>query len=102
MAKIRWTPQGINDLESIANFIAKDSPQFARLFVIDVLRAIDRLLLFPKSGRVVPELNDPHIREIIFGNYRIVYRLKAQTAAILTVHHGSKLFNPSKFEPQDI
>lgn len=96
MAQIRWTPQGFNDLESIAHFISKDSPHYARLFVINILKSVDRLLDFPKSGRIVPELKDPHIREIIFGNYRIVYRLKTKIAEILTVYHGARLFDPSK------
>lgn len=96
MAQIKWTPQSFNDLESITHFIAKDSRHYARLFVIDILRAIDRLLDFPKSGRIVPELKSADIREIIFGNYRIVYRLKAQTAEILTIYHGAKLLDPSK------
>lgn len=95
MAQIKWTPQGSNDLESIAHFIAKDSPHYARLFVIDIFRAIDRLADFPKSGRIVPELKNPRIREIISGNYRIVYRLKEKTAEILTVYHGAKLLDPS-------
>ncbi len=95
MAEIRWTPQASKDLESIADFIAKDSPYYARLFVIDVLEIVDRLSDFPKSGRIVPELNDPIIREIILGNYRIVYRLRKETAEILTVYHGAKLLDPS-------
>ena|ERR1044071_1604689 len=98
MASVRWTPQGVDDLESITNFIAKDSTYYARLFAIDVLKAVDRLLIFPKSGRVVPELNNSSIREIILGNYRIVYRLKGKVAEILTVYHGSRLINPSQLK----
>ena len=75
MAEVRWTPQAVEDLESITDFIAKDSPQYARFFVVDILHAADRLEKFPSSGRVVPELNDSIIREIILGNYRLVYRI---------------------------
>ncbi len=96
MVEVRWTPEAVDDLGSIKNFIAKDSPYYARLFVIDVLGAVDRLLNFPRSGRVVPELRNPVIREIILGNYRIVYRLQKQTVEILTVYHGAKLLNSSK------
>ena len=89
MAEIRWTPQAADDLESVANFIAKDSPQYARLFVIDVLEAVDRLLDFPNSGRIVPEFKDPAIREKIQGHYRTVVRIKSGTVHVLTVHHGA-------------
>ena len=72
MAEVRWTLQAAGDLEAIADFIAADSAHYARLFVIDVLAAVERLVAFPSSGRIVPELNDPRVREILLGNYRIV------------------------------
>jgi plasmid stabilization system protein ParE len=99
MAEVRWTPQAVDNLESIADFIAKDSSHYARLFIMDILVSVDRLYHFPKSGRVVPELKNPAIREIILGNYRIVYRLKSQTVEILTVYHGAKLLQFGKFKP---
>ena len=98
MVEVRWTPQAVDDLESITSFIAKDSPYYARLFAIDALGAVDRLPKFPRSGRVVPELKNPVIREILLGNYRIVYRLREELAEILTVYHGAKLLNPGKLK----
>jgi len=47
-------------------------------------------------GRMVPEKNDPIIREIIFGNFRIVYRVKAKVVELLTIHHGARLLDPLK------
>ena len=98
MAEIKWTLQAADDLESIADFIAKDSPHYARLFAIDVLESVESLHDFPKSGRIVPELKNSTIREIILGNYRIVYRLKTQTVEILTIYHGAKLLRSNKFK----
>ena len=98
MAEVRWTPQAAEDLESIAEFIAEDSPHYARLLVIDILQAIRHLIDFPRSGRIVPELNDPIIREIILGNYRIVYRLRDEIVEILTVYHGARLIDPSRLQ----
>lgn len=87
--------QAFDDLESIVGFIAKNSPYYARLLAINVLEAVERLPKFPKSGRIVPELRNPMIREIILGNYRMVYRLRAGLVEILTIYHGAKLFNAS-------
>ena len=98
MAEVRWTPQAAEDLESIAEFIAEDSPHYARLFVINILQVINILIDFPRSGRIVPELNDPVIREIILGNYRIVYRFRDEIVEILTVYHGARLFDPSRLQ----
>ncbi len=96
MAEIKWTPQAAEDLESITKFIAENSQHYARLFAIDVIEAAGRLAEFPESGRIVPEIKDSVLREIIMGNYRIVYRVKAKLVEILTVYHGARLFDPSK------
>ena len=98
MAEVRWTNQASEDLESIAQFISKDSVYYARLFVVDVFRAVDQLTDFPKSGRIVPELRDPVIRELILGNYRLVYRLKETWVEVLTVYHGARLLDPSRLK----
>ena len=95
MAEIRWTLQAAADLEAIAEFISVDSPQYAQLFALNIFNAIERLATFPRSGRAVPELGNPAIREIILGNYRIVYRLRNEVAEILTVYHGARLLDPS-------
>lgn len=95
MAEIRWTLQAADDLEAIAKFISADSPPYAKLFAIDVIKAIERLSSFPRSGRIVPELGNSAIREIILGNYRIVYRIKKDVVEILTIYHGARLLDPS-------
>ena len=96
MVEVRWTPQAADDLEAIAEFIGQDSEHYASLFVMDVLQAVERLIDFPRIGRVVAEMNDPTIRELILGNYRIIYRLYTELAEILTVHQGTKLLDPRK------
>jgi toxin ParE1/3/4 len=96
MVEVRWTPQAADDLDAIAEFISQDSPHYSSLLVLDVLCAVDRLIQFPKSGRVVPEIDDPLVREIILGSYRIIYRVRKNLVEILTVFHGSRLLDPSK------
>lgn len=93
MAEVKWTLQASQDLELIANFIAKDSSQYASLFVVDIFHATDRLAQFPESGRIVPELNDPNVRELLLGNYRLVYRLKAKCVELLTLYHAARLLD---------
>jgi len=58
--------------------------------VIDIFGAVERLQRFPKSGRVVPEVKRPNIREIIFKNYRVIYRIERSRLSILTVRHGKQ------------
>ncbi len=96
MAQVRWTPQAADDLDVIAEFIARDSPHFAGLFVADILQAVDRLADFPESGRIVPEIGDRNIREVILGSYRIIYRRRTDAVEVLTVHHGARLLDPKR------
>lgn len=55
MVEVEWSAQASRDLESIVEFVSKDSPQYARLFVVDIFRTLDRIAMFPNSGRIVPE-----------------------------------------------
>ena len=91
MTLVLWSPHAIRD-ESIRAFIAQDSPTYAEFVAKRLVAAVDRLQLFPESGRLVPERQDPTIREVIVSPYRIVYRLRSGVAEIATVFRGSKEF----------
>ena len=92
MARLNWTEQSIDDLINIAEFIAKNSAKYS---VIQIKRIRERAKLVikqPLLGRIVPEFNDQSIRELILGNYRIIYRIiSKERIDILTIHHSSKL-----------
>lgn len=90
MARVSWTSQALDDLEAIGDFIARDAPSFAQVFVDRVFQAVERLENFPLSGRIVPEISQEDIREIIFGSYRIVYLVSEDEINILTVFHSSR------------
>ncbi|MDP2277680.1 MAG: type II toxin-antitoxin system RelE/ParE family toxin, partial [Nitrospirota bacterium] len=94
----KWTPQSLDDVESITNFIARDSPCYAGIFTVKVFEAVERLELFSESGRIVPELNRKEIREVIMGNYRIIYRIKEEIVEILTVYHSARLLEIDNIE----
>jgi toxin ParE1/3/4 len=89
VAELTWSPQAIEDLESIKSYIAQDSPHYAGLVVQKLVSAIERLGEFPSSGRIVPEFGDPQIREVLWRNYRVVYRHIESDIEIVTVFHGA-------------
>ena len=91
MTKLRWTTQAVEDVEAIWKFIANDSDAYANLVVARLLESVERLENFPRSGRIVPELSDPQLREIIAPPYRIVYRVLDEAVEILTVFRASRL-----------
>ena len=84
-------------MEAIRKFIANDSDVYADLVVARLVEAVERLELFPRSGRIVPELADPQLREIIESPYRIVYRVFDESVEVLTVFRASRLLR-SAFE----
>ena len=92
MTQILWSPEAIEDVEAIRAYVARDSPRYADLLVERLVSAVERLETDPLSGRMVPEVGDDTVREVIHGNYRIVYRVRSDLVDIVTVFHGARLF----------
>lgn len=90
---IKWSPLSIERVTEIARFIAEDNPAAAEKWVDSIFDSVEKLARFPQSGRVVPEFNKEEIREIIFGNYRIIYQVNVSLVEILTVRHGRQLLS---------
>ena len=92
MVEVRWTPQAIEDIENIANYIAKDSSKYAIVKVTEFFDAAFILENYPYSGRIVPEVGSKNIRELIVGFYRLIYRIKnSNLVEIITVYHSYRL-----------
>ena len=89
MAQIIWTEMAVEDLNNIAEYIAKDSEYYATDFVKRVIIEIEKLEHFPLLGRTVPEEDNDNLREIIYHNYRLVYKLDDDKIFISIISHGS-------------
>ena len=94
MGKVIWAPSALQDVDSIAEYIARDSVDRAALFVVRLIEITDRLQNFPFSGRVIPEIGDESCREIIYGAYRIMYRIDKSDVWITGVVHGARNWAP--------
>jgi toxin ParE1/3/4 len=90
MVKVIWTEFALGDLKSIHEYISKDSRTYADKFIDKIINRVDQLQGFPKSGRIVPEFDSETIRELIEGNYRIVYRINPDHIGIVRIHHSAK------------
>ena len=94
MVKINWTTQAKNDLISISEYIRQNSEKYARIQIKRIRERTQQLRKHPNSGREVPEFDNPRIRELILGNYRIIYCLVSdERVDILTVHHSARLLD---------
>ncbi len=95
--RIVWSPRAASQLESICEYIAKDSPVYARIFAQNIMTLVKAILAYPQTGRMVPEYNNPTLREKIYGNYRIVYRVQSSGLRLppsATVHVNSAVRYP--------
>ena len=96
MARVIWAPQAYADLEAIGDFISREAPRYAQMLADGIVASVDRLELFPRSGRMVPEIGDEAIREILYRGYRIMHIVSGEEGdeevQILTVIHSSMPF----------
>jgi plasmid stabilization system protein ParE len=88
--KLIWTDPSVEDLRAIRDYIARDSDSYAAGLIGEVVLSVERLLRFPRLGRVVPEAQDENIRELLYQNYRIIYRIMGERIEILAIVHGSR------------
>ena len=89
MARLTWSVTARRDLRSIKQYVAFDSPRAAEFLVERIINVAKRLEDFPDLGRVVPGFNDDSLRELIYENYRIVYRIRARGPSIVRVVHSA-------------
>jgi len=89
-----WTPGARDDLDEIITYIGKDSLPSALAFLEEALQTAESLATLSERGRVVPELNDPIVRELFIKRYRLLYEIHEQEVHVLAVLHGAREFKP--------
>ena len=89
--RVDWSPEAVEDIESIAQYVSRDSEFYARAVVTTIVNLGRELCRFPLMGRVVPELGDDNIRERFVYSYRVIYRIEKRRVLIVAVLHGKRL-----------
>ena len=89
--KVVWSPLAIDRAAEIAKYIAQDNIIAAENWIDTAFAKVEQLKSFPESGRIVPEINSQKIKELIHGNYRIIYRIGEKQVSILTIRHGKQI-----------
>ena len=87
---IVWTHEAVSDLEAIADYINRDSAAYAAAVVRELLDAGNSLERLSQRGRIVPETQRTTIRELIVGEYRLIYRVERVRIVIVTIIHGRR------------
>jgi toxin ParE1/3/4 len=88
--RIDSTDLALDRVEEIALYIAADNSEAAIRWTTELFEAVGHLSEFPQSGRLVPELEEREVRELIYGAYRVFYRV-GEVVRVLSVRHGSQL-----------
>jgi len=89
--KIIWSLLAIDRASEIAEYISSDNPTAANKWIDDIFENVLILQTSPKMGSKLPEINRKEIREIIWGNYRIIYRIEKFNISILTIRHTKQI-----------
>lgn len=99
MVKLVWTELSTEDLKEIFDYIEKDSVRYASITVNKIYNRAQDIIDNPYVGRIVPEINIKVIREVISGNYRIIYKIINEFQVdILRVYHSARLLKTDRLE----
>lgn len=88
--RVAWTETAWRDLERIADYIAEDSPGYAAALVRRIRDRARSLEEMTERGRVVPEFDDPRVRELLVGSYRLIYEAGEDSVYVLGLIHGAR------------
>ena len=88
--KVVWSYEATDDLDVLAEYIANDSAFYAAAFTQQILDISRSLNEFSDRGRIVPELGNPNIRELLIREYRLIYGIEKSRIVILALVHGAR------------
>ena len=99
--KILWAPLALGQLQEIVDYIARDKPGAAARWADRMFDLAETLTAAPHRGRVVPEIGRKEVRELLDGNYRMIYRIDQKSISILTVRHSYRVLDPRDVGVED-
>jgi addiction module RelE/StbE family toxin len=97
---VKWTIPAKLDLKQIHDYIARDSKFYAQKVSLEVVEKSEKLNSFPEVGRIVPEINDPNIRELIIYSYRLIYEVFPSKVEVLAIIHCRRNFSQELLHEQ--
>lgn len=92
--EVIWTTSARNELDDIVAYIAKDAPLSAPAFLEEALKTADSLTTLAQRGCIVPEFQNPLVRELFIKHYRLLYEIQGQALYVLGFIHGARDFKP--------
>jgi toxin ParE1/3/4 len=98
VARLIWTNQALDDFEALLEYISRDAPMAARRFGQKLFDKVGLLQSNPLLGSVIREDDSQTYREILQGNYRLIYRVDGEVVYLVTIHHAARLLSNFKLK----
>lgn len=89
---VKWSKPAKLDLKQIRDYIARDSKFYAQKVTTEIVEKSEKLNAFPNVGRIVPEIGDPNVRELLIYSYRLVYEVFSDKVEVLALIHSKRNF----------
>ena len=89
--KVRYSPESVDDLQRVVEFVEAKNPFAARRIAIDLQEGVAKLKQFPKIGLPVLKASDPEqIRDLYTGGYTVRYLIAGEIIYILRIWHNKE------------
>jgi plasmid stabilization system protein ParE len=96
--RLIWAPVALEQAEAALDYIAQDRPAAAARWLDGLFQRVDVLRDLPEQGRLVPEARRRDLRELIYGSYRVIYRVRQEEVSILLVRHSRQHLDPEELQ----
>jgi len=94
---ITFAESAVRDLEDIQDYYqGQEVPEFGDRFVMEIIALVEELTTHPDRGRIVPEFNNPQLREMIHPPFRIVYRRYKEKVSVIRVWRSERIMRLPK------
>lgn len=101
MIRITFTNRAVDDLDAINDYRSNYSPAYADHLIDTIIAKVERLKIFPEMGRKLPDFDLPYLRELIYDDYRIVYKIvSSEQIDVITIQHSSRNMSERFFDTE--
>lgn len=100
--EVVWAASARDALDEVIEYIGQDSRSAAVQVLEEALRIASTLATLSERGRVVPELNDPAVREVFIFRYRLLYEVGDEQVLVVALLHGARDFAAWRQERRDV
>ena len=97
--RVIWAPRALERVAEAVEYIAQDHPAAAVAWIDRLFERVALLEDQPLQGRQLPEASRPDLREVLYGRYRVIYRVyNGKELHVLTVKHQRQLLTIDDLE----